>query len=267
MNQPAELQQDLGVRAIYVSLHQRRNGPDAAASIGGFYLVKTPDGSVRIVHGKDDVALQSDIDTRVTECDHPTCVQLARELQSDVADPILDALGAALLPSLGAATSARRPGASSLLRVIALCLADRPSAAKQRRCSERLALAPWQIRRAKEFLFARISERFSLAELAAVCKLSRSHFARAFKSSIGVSPGQWVIERRIEMAKTLLAQGEPLAEIATRCGFADQSHLTRTFAKLHGVPPGLYRRMLSPEARSNLATRTSRTQMARPQAC
>ncbi len=34
----------------------------------------------------------------------------------------------------------------------------------------------------------------------------------------------------------------PLADIAAACGFADQSHFTRVFARSMGTPPGSWRR-------------------------
>jgi AraC-like DNA-binding protein len=32
----------------------------------------------------------------------------------------------------------------------------------------------------------------------------------------------------------------PLVEAALRCGFADQSHMTRHFRKAYGLPPGRF---------------------------
>ena len=49
-------------------------------------------------------------------------------------------------------------------------------------------LAPWQERRALEFLTARAFNQVSIAELAEICGLSRSHFTRAFKNTFGKSP-------------------------------------------------------------------------------
>jgi AraC-like DNA-binding protein len=35
----------------------------------------------------------------------------------------------------------------------------------------------------------------------------------------------------------------PLSQVAYAAGFADQSHLTRTFRRATGYTPGLYRRL------------------------
>lgn len=34
----------------------------------------------------------------------------------------------------------------------------------------------------------------------------------------------------------------PLSHVADLCGFVDQSHMTRVFKKMTGMPPGLWRR-------------------------
>jgi AraC family transcriptional regulator len=104
-------------------------------------------------------------------------------------------------------------------------------------------LAPWQERRAKELLDANIGGGITLADLARSCELSNRHFTRAFRQSTGMAPHQWLQQRRIEKAKQLLeTSAAPLSAIALDCGFADQSHLTRTFSRVAGVTPGTWRR-------------------------
>lgn len=54
--------------------------------------------------------------------------------------------------------------------------------------------------------------------------------------------GHYIRQRRVEFAcHRLMASGDPLAEIAFEAGFADQSHLTNTFRRLVGMPPGAFR--------------------------
>jgi AraC family transcriptional regulator len=100
-------------------------------------------------------------------------------------------------------------------------------------------LAPWQVHAAKQML----AERLSCTEVAAACNLSRGHFSKAFKQSTGQSPYAWLTAQRIERACGLLLAGDiPVVEIAAECGFADQSHFTRTFARHVGAPPVHWRR-------------------------
>lgn len=99
-------------------------------------------------------------------------------------------------------------------------------------------------RRAKEIIDANLHGDLSLAELAFQCGLSPRHFGRAFKQSVGVSPHHWLVLRRCERAQDLLRNSTlQIADVALACGFADQSHFTRTFARIVGTSPGAWRRM------------------------
>jgi AraC family transcriptional regulator len=119
-------------------------------------------------------------------------------------------------------------------------------------------LAPWQERRARELMDARLGSEVRLAEIAAECELSPKHFARAFKQSTGKSPYRWLLERRIERSQVILStSGLPIAEIALMCGFADQSHFTRVFARTTGMSPRAWQRASRMSNRSILVSRQS----------
>jgi AraC family transcriptional regulator len=88
-----------------------------------------------------------------------------------------------------------------------------------------------------------IGERISLGELARQAGCSRFHFARQFRLSTGESPMGYLRRVRIERSKGILRTSETtIAEVAARLGFSDQSHFTRTFGRLVGVPPGSFAR-------------------------
>lgn len=104
-------------------------------------------------------------------------------------------------------------------------------------------LAPRQERRAKELIEANLGGGVTLNELARACDLSPRHFTRAFRQSTAMSPHEWLRRRRLEKAKELLSvTSKSLSDIALECGFADQSHLTRTFSRVIGATPGAWRR-------------------------
>jgi AraC family transcriptional regulator len=104
-------------------------------------------------------------------------------------------------------------------------------------------LAPWQARRAKEFLNANLYGDVSLDSVATECSLSVSHFAHAFRRTFGRPPQRWLMERRVDAVKSLLLTSRlTLAEIAGKCGFADQSALNRSFKRVVGESPGEWRR-------------------------
>jgi len=107
-------------------------------------------------------------------------------------------------------------------------------------------LAPWQMRRATDYLIERLDGQVSLLELANYCGLSRSHFSRSFKRSTGYAPHQWLARKRVDRAKDLLTNTTlALSEIAIRCGYADQSHFSRAFSAQTSVTPTQFRRTRS----------------------
>ncbi len=78
-------------------------------------------------------------------------------------------------------------------------------------------------------------------DLAAATGRTRYAVYRAFRSAYGMAPSDYQRQLRLRAARQLIAGGRPLSEIAARTGFADQSHLTRWFARYYGVTPGGYR--------------------------
>ncbi len=105
-------------------------------------------------------------------------------------------------------------------------------------------LAPWQLRRAYAFIEAHLDGDPSIADVAQECRLSASHFSRAFRRTIGMPPHRWLIKRRVERAKELLRKDDQdLVQIALACGFVDQSHMIRTFARHEGQTPAKWRRL------------------------
>jgi AraC-like DNA-binding protein len=80
----------------------------------------------------------------------------------------------------------------------------------------------------------------SLADLAAACGLSRFQLVRAFARVTGLTPHAYLVQRRVALARRLIARHTPLAEAAVEAGFADQSHMSRVFARTYGLSPGVY---------------------------
>jgi AraC family transcriptional regulator len=103
-------------------------------------------------------------------------------------------------------------------------------------------LSSLQVRKATELLEAHLDGRIALQQVAEACELSVSHFAHAFKQTFRVPPYRWLIELRVNRARELMRNSRlPLADIAVRSGFADQSALNRSFKRIHGVTPGIWR--------------------------
>ena len=104
-------------------------------------------------------------------------------------------------------------------------------------------LSSMQRRIATELLEAHLQGNIALQQVAEACELSVSHFARAFKKTFRRPPYKWLTERRVDRARDLMTNSRlPLADIAVQCGFADQSALNRSFKRIHGIAPGIWRR-------------------------
>jgi AraC-like DNA-binding protein len=100
-----------------------------------------------------------------------------------------------------------------------------------------------QERRAKHQLTTNAGRNLSLAEVARACGLSRARFISAFARSTGLTPHRWLQEYRLQQVRALLLNSSTsAAEIALRCGFADQSHMTRVFKRHVGTSPVAWRR-------------------------
>jgi AraC family transcriptional regulator len=168
-------------------------------------------------------------------------LELGRAARLGLSDPIVGALGSAIVPAL------RRPEATSRLFVDHVLLALRAHVASRfgdrlRRSARRGGLSAWQERRATELIDARLGGTLALAELARECQLSVAQFSRAFRHSTGMPPHRYLTDRRVERARLLLLHSDlPLADVAVKCGFADQSHFTKVFRRWTGVSPGSLR--------------------------
>lgn len=81
----------------------------------------------------------------------------------------------------------------------------------------------------------------TLDEIASIMGMSRTGALRRFKRETGATPHEYAMQLRLRQARRALAAGDLPASVAAELGFADQSHMTRAFARQFGLPPGLYR--------------------------
>lgn len=86
--------------------------------------------------------------------------------------------------------------------------------------------------------------RLNLHALAAIAAVHPTHLARTFRRVHGRSIGDYVTGLRMQrVCRALTETDAPLADIAADAGYVDQSHLTRVFRELIGVPLARYRRL------------------------
>jgi AraC family transcriptional regulator len=103
-------------------------------------------------------------------------------------------------------------------------------------------LPPWRIRKIAEYVEARLEKEIRVADLAKIVGVSPGYLHRAFRATTGQTPLAFINERRVRRAMRILeTESVSLAEIALRVGFANPSHLTRTFRAVAGLNPSQYR--------------------------
>lgn len=101
-----------------------------------------------------------------------------------------------------------------------------------------LSVAPSaSVARMREYIHGHAEEQVSLEVLANVGHLSMYHALRSFREALGLPPHKYLLQVRIERAKDMLQRGDSIASVASTLGFSDQSHLTRHFKRVFGVPP------------------------------
>lgn len=85
-------------------------------------------------------------------------------------------------------------------------------------------------------------EELKVEQLAAKCSMSYSYFAKSFHSLYGRSCKEYIEMIRICKAEDLLLFTDcDLSFISQETGFADSSHLIKTFRKLKGITPKQYK--------------------------
>ena len=104
--------------------------------------------------------------------------------------------------------------------------------------------APRWLRQAEDFLHDNFSMSFSCDDVATSAGVHPVHLARVFRRKHGCTIGEYVRRLRLNfVAREIVTTMTPLGEIAIAAGFADQSHLTKTFKAHFGLTPSDYRKL------------------------
>ena len=245
-----------GCDAIVLHLHdpvhlQRQSGMCREQSIsyrGGMCLEPKGSSSTYFWQGTTPVVLYLYltpflVEQMVAEIgrNDPKHVELVK--QFNLHDPLIEQIGLSLVGELESGGVAGRIYAESLATSLVLHLLRLSSTASLVPPSFQQNLTQPQISTIQDYIYDRLDQDIPLSDLASSIGMSVSHFCRLFKQSTGLAPHQYVITCRVERAKTLLLKKEQtIAQIAHAVGFTDQSHLTRHFKQLLGVPPGALRK-------------------------
>jgi AraC-like DNA-binding protein len=94
----------------------------------------------------------------------------------------------------------------------------------------------------RDFLEEQFAKPVTLTQLSTLSGVSPFHLSRLFRARYGLPPYMYLEMVRVHRAQEMLRRGDPISQIAFATGFSDQSHLTRRFKRVVGVPPGQYAR-------------------------
>jgi AraC family transcriptional regulator len=103
--------------------------------------------------------------------------------------------------------------------------------------------SPRWLKQAEDFLRDNFTQAFRFDDVAKAAGIHPVHLARVFRKKNGCTIGEYLRRLRLDFAaKEIVTTDTQLGEIAIAAGFADQSHLTKTFKSRFGVTPSEYRR-------------------------
>lgn len=103
--------------------------------------------------------------------------------------------------------------------------------------------SPRLLEEAIEFMRSRVEGPLSVEAVAKAVGADRFRLNRAFEKHKGCSPAEFLRLLRVEQAQRLLRETrDPIVTIALKCGFTDQSHLTKSFRAVVGVSPASFRK-------------------------
>ncbi len=109
--------------------------------------------------------------------------------------------------------------------------------------TDRTAIPFRELRAPVDYISAHFASPVSVKALASACNISVSALERRFRKHLGCTPRQYITEVRLDNARQMLRETQkPIGTIALETGFADHSHLTRTYRKRFGATPREERR-------------------------
>lgn len=92
------------------------------------------------------------------------------------------------------------------------------------------------------FIEAHCLEPLSLQDVAAAVGRTSSHVANEIRRETGLTVGDWLREHRMSEARRRLVETDASMEtIADQVGYADVTHFIRTFRRVHGITPRVFR--------------------------
>jgi len=117
------------------------------------------------------------------------------------------------------------------------------------------ALRDRQVGAALARLHAHPDHPWTIESIAAEVTMSRAAFARRFTSLTGETPLAYLTRWRLNLAAQRLRDtDQPIAAVAGQVGYRSEYSFSRAFTRLHGQPPGRYRRQFRTPGEGGEAT-------------
>jgi YesN/AraC family two-component response regulator len=102
--------------------------------------------------------------------------------------------------------------------------------------------APFQIKKAVDYISKNIENKIDVSDLASLTPWDNQHFIRIFKQHMNITPYQYILKRKIDLACVLLSEtNDEIEKIAEGLGFINYSVFYKTFSKLTGSSPKIFR--------------------------
>jgi len=100
------------------------------------------------------------------------------------------------------------------------------------------------VRTAQNYIRDHYAEQLTLEEVSSIVELAPNYFSGLFKKVTGDGFAHYLIGVRMDAAKKYLQETRmPISEIAGRVGYNDVKYFTKTFIKLNGVKPTVFRKL------------------------
>lgn len=194
--------------------HGRQDGPPDVRLLGGYFIFDSPDAALLVsllpalMHVRDAERLS-------------VLVRLVAE-----------------------ETSTRRAGRDLVLtRLVDVLLVEALRATQGKLSAPGFlrGLADDRIAPAIQQMHGKLSQVWTVAQLAKEVALSRSVFFNRFKRTVGMPPMEYLLAWRMAVAKDLLLRSDMgIAEVAERVGYGSTSAFSTAFSRHVGLPPGQY---------------------------
>jgi AraC-like DNA-binding protein len=103
-------------------------------------------------------------------------------------------------------------------------------------------IAPWQVRRAVDYIESNWRKPLLIEDIAAAIEVSSRSLFKTFKTSMGVSPMVYVRKVRLKKANRMLllaTRETSVAGVAYACGFRNAGHFAKDYREAFGESPSV----------------------------